>query len=105
MVVSPEKAKEIRTDALDLLNDESLDVYDQFCTEKPGMPGVGLWQWVVASSDGNISIKTNHTVCRYGKGHNLPPKCPWNACRDDRCDRCIDGFIAKADDGGSFSGS
>lgn len=50
------------------------------CTEKYLEPGVGLWQWVIESSDGQISVMTQHTVCRYGELYNTPPACPWNAC-------------------------
>lgn len=51
--------------------------------------GVGLWQWIVKSSDGKSMTYTRHWLCRYGEGrYNVSPQCPWNACKDGNCYEC-----------------
>ena len=68
--------------------------YTITCTAKPDSPGVGLWQWVVESSDGQTSVLTPHTVCRYGEIYSTPPACPWNACLGSSpdCSKCTDDW-------------
>lgn len=61
------------------------------CERDPSDPdaGVGLWQWVVKSSDSQHKTKTNHYACRTGEGRfNRSPACPWNACIDGPCYEC-----------------
>ena len=59
------------------------------CTPQPDSHGVGLWQWIVETKDGSVSMKTQHTVCRYGLEAKSPPACPYNACADvDSCSSC-----------------
>ena len=69
--------------------------YSISCTAKPGEPGVGLWQWVTDSGDGQISVHSPHTVCRYGDLYNQMPKCPWNACLSSSpdCSECENDWI------------
>jgi len=43
--------------------------------------GVGLWQWVVSTSDERSKANTALVVCRYGTGlWNKMPDCPYTAC-------------------------
>ena len=37
------------------------------CNPNKGEKMAGLWQWVVSTSDYNVSAFTPHTVCRTGK--------------------------------------
>lgn len=67
------------------------------CPEDPDDPsaGVGLWQWVVESSDGKSMTYSKHWVCRTGEGrYNKSPECPWNACKDGNCYECESGWAA-----------
>ena len=71
-----------------MTKDSSIDLYIE-CTGDSGADGgVGLWQFVVTTSDGNVSTFTNHTVCRYGDLYNVAPACPWNACANGDCSVC-----------------
>ena len=63
---------------------------DLTCTSQEGDPGVGLWQWVTESHDGQSKTFTSNWLCTYGANHASPPPCPWNAyntatetCNDD----------------------
>ena len=56
------------------------------CSDQSGEGGgVGLWQFMVQSHDGQDLTMTTHTVCRYGADYNTSPKCPWDACLDGSC--------------------
>ena len=58
-----------------------------------GTQGVGLWQWITTSNDGLSQAFSLMTVCRYGEGYwNTEPKCPYNACKDEMCETCYDGW-------------
>ena len=60
-------------------------------------PGVGLWQWVITSPSGGISLKTDFTVCRYGRLATKPPACPYSACLlDQGCQKCEEWWSADA---------
>ena len=48
------------------------------CADGKKGEGVGLWQFVVATS--GPSVYTGNTVCRYGAIYATPPNCPWNFC-------------------------
>uniref|UniRef100_A0A7S3MJE1 Uncharacterized protein n=1 Tax=Favella ehrenbergii TaxID=182087 RepID=A0A7S3MJE1_9SPIT len=58
------------------------------CTGAPaGDPStIGLWQWVTETNDGQGSMLTAHSVCRYGSISLTAPACPWNACAPDSAD-------------------
>jgi len=72
--------------------DTSIEYYIE-CSGDPGAEGgVGLWQFVVSTSDGNLSTLTNHTVCRYGDLYNVAPACPWNVCANGDCSVCKDDW-------------
>jgi len=60
--------------------------YSVQCTEQAGQAGVGLWQWVTSTHDGQASVLSLHTVCRYGALYDKSPECPWNACEGDSAD-------------------
>lgn len=67
------------------------------CPEDPDDPsaGVGLWQWIVESSDRKTKTYSKHWVCRTGEGrYNKAPECPWNACIDGNCYECESGWAA-----------
>ena len=63
------------------------------CNDKGDTDGVGLWQWVVSSSDEESHVFSVHTICRYGSSYNEPPKCPWNACLDGQCTICASDWM------------
>ena len=52
--------------------------------------GVGLWQYVIATEDYSAAAFTPHTICRRGKLAFTPPKCPYYACLDDQCEKCLE---------------
>ena len=77
-----------------MTKDSSIDWYIE-CTGDAGAEGgVGLWQFVVTTSDGSLSTYTNHTVCRYGDLYNVAPACPWNACANGDCSECHGSYLA-----------
>ena len=71
----------------------SVDVtYNISCSEGQVGDGVGLWQFVVESSDKSVITRTDHTVCRYGELYNKSPNSPWNACANGDCSECVNGW-------------
>ena len=69
------------------------DKFEKICTQKPGVDGVGLWQWIVVNSIDGTYTRTQKTICRYGELYTVKPKCPWNACNGD-CSVCNDDWAA-----------
>ena len=63
------------------------------CTTS-GNDGAGLWQWVVASSDGTATSFSTHTVCRKGELAFAEPKCPYFACLNADCSECSSDWMA-----------
>ena len=54
----------------------------------------GLWQWIVETEDMSYTARAKHAVCRSGANATTPPACPWDACFDDECTVCNDGWAA-----------
>jgi len=71
-----------------MIKDTSIDWNIQCSGDAGAEGGVGLWQFVVSTSDGSFSTFTNHTVCRYGDLYNVAPACPWNVCANGDCSVC-----------------
>lgn len=93
--ISTSYSTEIKHDTEDMYSHEFTDKLSFSCERDPQDPdgGVGLWQWVVESSDGKSKTYTNHYVCRTGAGrYNKSPACPWNACTDGHCYYCESGW-------------
>lgn len=84
----------IQNDVEDTYQYETLQTIGFTCDDiEDPSEGVGLWQWVVKTSDGKTKTLTKHWVCRYGPGYyNKAPECPWNACIDGNCYECESGW-------------
>ena len=54
--------------------------------------GAGLWQWVIATEDGATMSFTHHTVCRTGELFNREPECPYYACANADCSKCVENW-------------
>ena len=84
---------DVETDTQLTLMKESTQAKSISCSAGDDSTGVGLWQWVVASSDGSVNVMTEHSVCRYGELWNTPPLCPFFACEDAAgCTSCKEGW-------------
>lgn len=64
---------------------------DVFCKASDEM--AALYQWVVKF--GEITIMTNHFICRSGPDAWNYPNCPHSACLDEQCQECEEGYWAK----------
>ena len=79
----------ITTDTYSSYSYDFSEDYTVNCPDLPaGESGVGLWQFVVTSSDGTATVASNHFMCRYGENYNKAPECPWTACSGDQCIEC-----------------
>lgn len=86
---------ELTTDTTHAMSKDYSTDWSISCTGDAGAEGgVGLWQYVVTTSDGSLSTFTNHTVCRYGDLYNVAPACPWNVCANGDCSECNGDWMA-----------
>ena len=58
------------------------------CTSPNYQESIGVWQWVVSTSDLVYSVSTSQYICKYGVGFDKPPQCPLGACADNFCMVC-----------------
>ena len=80
---------ELTTDTTHAMSKDYSTEWSISCSGNVGVDGgVGLWQYVVTTSNGGLSTFTNHTVCRYGDLYNVAPACPWNVCANGDCSAC-----------------
>ena len=93
--ISSMYATDIETDVTTVYDESISEDQHISCTGGVGKEeSVGLWQWVVSSSDETVLAKSKHTICKYGTNYNQAPKCPENACTNYDCSECHDDWEA-----------
>ena len=94
--ISPNKHTLLKKDVETTFGLESGIENTTTCTTE-GASGAGLWQWVVATSDGAAHSFSWHTVCRTGELSMREPECPFFACLNADCSECADDWYEVTD--------
>ena len=80
----------MREAAENTLSEQSTTKVTLECKTPNYKENIGVYQWVVSTSDNVYRLYTHKYLCKYGVGFDKPPRCPLGACADNDCNVCED---------------